>query len=144
MRSTCVAFLAAVCAAPGAGAGGPSGSYEIDAVLEIPNIGMPAWSGRRTVCLGSAADGLPMPLLSPNHPFAGCAPRDLERSGTALRYRIVCPGRDAARAVVAYELRPEGFTGEIAMVLGAKNMTLTERQVGRREGGCAEAAAAGR
>ena len=123
----------------------PSGAYAVTSVLEIPHVGGPAWHGTRFVCLGAARDeAIPVPVLTLNNPFAGCAARDLVRTATSLRYRIVCPGRDAARAVAAYRLRPDGFTGEIAMVLGAKDMTLTERQVGRREGGCAAAAAAGR
>ena len=134
--------MAALCVASAAGAAevGPRGYFAVETALEIPNVAGPAWRGTRFVCLG--AGRLPVPVLGPNNPFGDCAAQDLERTGTALRYRIVCAGRDAARAQARYELRPDGFGGEVAMVLGAKNMTLTERQVGRRQGDCTPAAAA--
>ena len=123
----------------------PSGGYAVTSELEIPHIGGPAWRGTRFVCLGAGGDtDLPVPVLALNNPFVGCVARDVERTATELRYRIVCAGRDAARAQASYRLGPDGFTGEIAMVLGAKNMTLTERQTGRREGDCLAAATAGR
>jgi hypothetical protein len=55
---------------------------------------------------------------------------------TGLRYAIHCPGRDAARAEARYRPAPDGFRGRVAMVLGAKNMTMTEVQTGRRLGAC--------
>ena len=45
---------------------------------------------------------------------------------------IMCEGRGAARAHAFYAVRPDGFSGRIAMVLGAKNMTMRELQVGHR------------
>ena len=146
MTSRRAAWLLALGIAGAAEAGEPqpSGGYAVTSELEIPHIGGPAWRGTRFVCLGADGEaGLPVPVLALNNPFAGCVGRDVVRTATALRYRIVCAGRDAARARASYRLGPDGFTGEIAMVLGAKNMTLTERQVGRREGECAAAAAAG-
>jgi hypothetical protein len=35
-----------------------------------------------------------------------------------------------------YELSPNAFNGRVAMVMGAKNMTMTEVQHGRRIGEC--------
>ena len=116
----------------------PAGSYAVDAALQIPNVSGPSWQGTRVLCLGLGAEPgrLPIPVLSPNSPFGGCEARDLERTATHLRYRIVCPGRDSARALASYELSADGFRGEVAMLLGGKNMTLTEHQVGRRLGVC--------
>ena len=48
----------------------------------------------------------------------------------------MCEGRGAARAHAIYAVRPDGFSGRIAMVLGAKNMTMRELQVGHRLGAC--------
>jgi hypothetical protein len=100
--------------------GQPQGSFAVDAALQIPNLNGPSWQGTRVLCLGadSEPDHLPIPVLSPNSPFAGCEARDLERTATLLRYRIVCPGRDSARALASYALSPDGFRGEVAMVLG--------------------------
>ena len=122
----------------------PPGAYAIDAALQIPNLNGPSWKATRYVCLDPSQPGLrmPVPVLSPNNPFGACAAEQLVRTDTELRYHIVCPGRGAARAEASYRLAPDGFRGQIAMVLGAKNMTLTEFQTGHRLGDCEPAAAA--
>ncbi len=61
---------------------------------------------------------------------------EVERDGDALRFAIACEGRGAARASAVYRLLPEAFEGRIAMVMGGKNMTMTEVQSGRRIGPC--------
>ena len=122
----------------------PPGAYAIDAALQIPNLNGPSWKATRHVCLDpdKPGAGLPVPVLSPNNPFAACWAEQPVRTGTELRYRIVCPGRGAARADAVYNFSPDGFRGRIAMVLGAKNMTLMELQTGHRLGDCGPAAAA--
>lgn len=134
-----------LCVASSAGATEPlpQGAFAIDAVLQIPNIYSPPWKATRYVCLdpGKSAALMPIPVLSPNNPFSACKAEQLVRTDAKLRYHIACPGRGAARAEASYVLSADGFRGQIAMVLGAKNMTLTEIQVGRRLGDCADAAA---
>ena len=143
MRTSRPAAALLLCLASGAAAGeAPDGSFAVAASLQIPNVGGPSWQGTRVLCLGAEPEHLPVPVLSPNSPFENCEARDLERTATHLRYRIVCPGRDSARALASYELTADGFRGEVAMLLGGKNMTLTEHQVGRRLGDCGAAAAA--
>lgn len=121
----------------------PQGAYAITATLEIPNINAPPWQATRYVCLdpGKAVAGLPVPVLSPNNPYGSCTAEALVRTPGGLRYHIACPGRGSARADASYLLSPDGFRGRIAMVLGAKNMTLTETQIGHRLGDCAPATA---
>jgi hypothetical protein len=53
-----------------------------------------------------------------------------------LEYDIVCPGRGAAKGHASYVVSDGTFAGRVAMVLGAKNMTMTEVQQGRRIGNC--------
>jgi hypothetical protein len=53
-----------------------------------------------------------------------------------LSFDILCDGRGAARARAVYTLMPRGFEGRIAMVMGGKNMTMTEVQAGHRVGSC--------
>lgn len=134
----------ALCLVTGAAAGEPlDGSFAVAAKLQIPNVSGPSWQGTSVLCLDAdpRSGRLPVPVLSPNSPFAGCEARDLERSATALRYRIVCAGRDSARALASYQLSAGGFRGEVEMLLGGKNMTLTEYQEGTRLGDCAAATA---
>jgi hypothetical protein len=80
-----------------------------------------------------------LPILSGNMPFKGCTIRALRSTTKVLEYDIVCPGRGAAKAHAVYTLSHGGFAARIFMTMGAKNMTMTEVQLGRRVGTCAVA-----
>jgi hypothetical protein len=118
-----------------------SGSYEITARLDLPHLERWAIDKIATVCLPSARSGreIPVPVLSANNPFAKCAAANLVTEGTTLQYDIVCPGRGAAKAHATYTFSPNKFSGHVAMVMGAKNMTMTEVQRARRVGDCGPA-----
>lgn len=112
-----------------------AGRYAITTRLELPHV--ERWAVERTeeVCL---RDGpLPIPVLSRGTGLAGCSAEGVRRAGRTLSYGIRCAGRDATRAEARYELEPEGFRGRVAIVMGAKNMTMTEMQTGRWLGPCA-------
>ena len=119
----------------------PSGSYELTARLELPHL--ERWGVDKTaiVCLSNSRgpDEIPVPVVSANNPFAKCSATNLVADGSKLEYDIVCPERGAARGHAVYELSSNAFTGRIAMVMGAKNMTMTEVQRGRRIGECSPA-----
>lgn len=117
------------------------GSYEITYRLELPHLERWAIGKRKTVCLTGAQQSV-LPVLSSNTPFAKCRAENWRRDGAELSYDIVCDGRASARAHAAYRIGPHEFTGRIAMVMGAKNMTMTEVQSGRRAGSCDLASAA--
>lgn len=118
------------------------GSYEITARLELPHL--ERWSVDKTtiVCLPSfrSGDKIPIPVISTNNPFAKCTASNLTADSTRLEYNIVCPGRDAAKAHATYILSLDTFSGRVAMVMGGKNMTMTEVQTARRIGECNPAA----
>ena len=115
-----------------------AGSYDVTYRLELPHVERWAVDKTRTICVAAAgaAPIAPLPVLSGNNPLATCPAANIRREGATLRFDIVCDGRNAARAHAAYTLTPGGFKGRIAMVMGAKNMTMTEVQVGRRVGSC--------
>ena len=120
----------------------PGGSYEVTARLEWPHL--ERWGVDKTtiICLPSSQSGdeIPVPVLSANNPFAGkCTATNLMADGLKLEYDIVCPERGAARGHAVYELSPNAFNGRVAMVMGAKNMTITEVQHARRIGECSPA-----
>jgi hypothetical protein len=124
------------------------GSYEVKIRLQIPNVWNWTADKTATICVrDGAVDDTPFAVLSGNNPLANCPARNVRRNGANLSFDILCEGRDAARARAVYTLMPRDFTGRIAMVMGGKNMTMTEVQVGHRMGDCdlAEASeAAGR
>ena len=122
------------------------GSYEVKVRLELPNVVNWAADKTTTICVANA-DGTndrPLPVLSTNNPLAKCPARNVRREGATLSFDIVCDGRGAARAHAVYTLMPGAFAGRIAMVMGGKNMTMTEVQAGRRIGSCDPASAAQR
>lgn len=115
-----------------------SGSYEVTFRLELPHLERWAIDVTKTLCLSRpmAGSGVPFPVLSPNTPFANCSPAHLAIDHGTMDYDIVCPGRGAARAHASYTVGPNGVAGRVAMVMGAKNMTMTEVQHLRRVGDC--------
>ncbi|MGB8047574.1 MAG: DUF3617 family protein, partial [Pseudolabrys sp.] len=65
-----------------------------------------------------------------------CSASNFTTHAGTFQYDILCPGRGAAKAHAIYELGPDKFAGRIAMVMGAKNMTMTEIQHAKRVGDC--------
>jgi hypothetical protein len=116
----------------------PGGAYEIVSRLELPHLERWALDHTTRVCLSGAprAEAIPIPVLSDNNPFARCAAANLVVNGASIEYDIVCPGRASAKAHASYMLEQDGFAGRVAMVMAAKNMTMTEVVRARRVGGC--------
>jgi len=120
-----------------------AGAYAIRHRLELPHV--ERWAVERidVACipetLGSEPPGAMLPILSANMPFKRCIAKAWQLNDKRLDYDIVCPGRGAAKAHATYVLSGDGFTARIFMTMGAKNMTMTEVQSGRRLGSCAVA-----
>lgn len=114
------------------------GAYQVRISVELPNVQNWAAATTATICLphGAGTSDAPLPVLSANNPLANCPALNIRRDGAVLSFDIVCDGRDAARARAVYTLMPRAFRGRIAMVMGGKNMTMTEVQVGHRVGSC--------
>ena len=144
-RALSIAILLAVGVAPrGTSAEEPlslGGSYQLTARLELPHLERWAVDKTTIVCLPKVRSGdeLPIPVISANTPFAKCTVANLTADGRKLEYDIVCPGRGAAKAHASYILSEDTFAGRVAMVMGGKNMTMTEVQQGHRIGECGPA-----
>jgi hypothetical protein len=117
------------------------GSYELTARLELPHLERWAVDKTTIVCLPNVRSGdeLPIPVVSTNNPFAKCSAANLAADSPKLEYDIVCPGRGAAKGHATYILSTGTFSGRVAMVMGGKNMTMTEIQQARRIGECGPA-----
>ena len=120
-----------------------AGAYEVKVRLEIPNVVNWTADKTETICVSDVpiATRPPLPVLSDNNPFEDCPARNILRDGRTLSFEIVCEGLNMAKARAAYTLAADRFEGRIAIVLGAKNMTMTEVQTGRRIGVCDPTAA---
>jgi hypothetical protein len=130
--------LAGIAAAEQSEAPLQGGSYEVTYRLELLHVESWAIDKTTTICVPDAQGSSPvaLPILSGNNPFQKCSAENFRRDGANLTYNIVCEGRDSAKARAAYTVAPGEFKGRIAMVMGGKNMTMTEVQVGRRVGSC--------
>ena len=115
-----------------------TGLYAITFRLELPHLERWAIEQTKNTCLSEreGSGKLPIPILSANHPFEMCTAANLTAGPARLEYEVVCPGRDAAGAHATYAFGPDGITGRVAMVMGAKNMTMTEVQHAKRVAGC--------
>ena len=114
-------MAAGAASAEPAASASPAGDYDVEVRMEIPNVDTWSWKSTTRLCLPHAGAGnMPIPVLSPNNPFGDCRAANVERDGTRLAYDIVCEGRGAARAHAIYAVRPDGFSGRIAMVLGRR------------------------
>jgi hypothetical protein len=120
----------------------PDGAYEMVIRLEAPHLESYAVDSVHRVCFaaGWATEAIPTPVESVYQLFASCAADHIERGVGAIEYDIVCPGRDSARAHASYHATDDGFVGRVAMVMGGKNMTMTEVVRARRLGACNETA----
>ncbi len=116
----------------------PVGSYALTTRLELPHLERWAIDKTTTVCLDghAAASQIPIPIMSANNPYAACAAANLVLDHGRLDYDVLCPGRDSAKAHATYVLGADQFVGRVDMVLGGKNMTMTEVQRAHRLGDC--------
>jgi hypothetical protein len=114
------------------------GAYEVTYRLEVPHVEQWAIDNTVRICVRRSGDqrGMALPVLSVNNPLSKCPASNIRQMGENLTYDIRCAGHDGAKAKAIYKLKPAGFQGRIAMVMGGKNMTFVEVQSGRRIGSC--------
>ena len=114
------------------------GLYDVEVHLHLPYILEVAPPTRVTRCLTATAiaSGRAFFVLSEN-PIKTCPLSDYRATATTARYRIRCPGPNAASAEGKFETTATGYYGTISMQMGGKNMTMSETQVAVRVGTCA-------
>jgi hypothetical protein len=113
------------------------GLYAIEVRLGLPNVLVvgPPRQLTRCVTAGEIASGRAFFVRSEN-PIGACEQVDVAVTGTAVRYRIRCPGPNASSADAEFETGDRGYRGTIRMTMGGKNMTMSETQVATRVGDC--------
>jgi hypothetical protein len=114
------------------------GQYRVTVRIEMPHIeDTGAATKVDSICVPEGGIGRHgLPALSDLNPLRKCpASNVLQKAGT-LSFNIVCPGNDAAVGSARYTMQTDRFDGAIAVKMGGKNMTMIERQTGRRVGNC--------
>ncbi len=117
------------------------GLYEVHFRLELPHLEKYAIDQKTTICVDQGTPQWhdpPVPLLSQNDIFETCRIENVRKDSAGFSYEIVCPGRGSARAIADYVTTPNQFKSRVSIMQGAKNMTMTEVQSGRRIGSCNE------
>src|SRR5262245_54815308 len=114
------------------------GEYRVRVRLELPNVEDTSDAARwERICVTAGHSGTrALIVLSDSNPLRKCPVSNVRDDGDTLTYDIVCPGSDAAVGAARYSLRADSFEGAIVVKMGGKNMTMIERQSGRRAGSC--------
>lgn len=111
------------------------GEYEVQMRLELPHVeGMGVQRTEKLCITGGGTHGIV--VLSENNPLARCPASNIKESGGQLTFDLICEGHNQAVAWARFQLGPDRFAGAFDMKMGGKNMTMTERQTGRRIGTC--------
>jgi len=114
------------------------GLYEITVNLELPNVvatGVGPSTLRRCITADDLRTGNAFGVLGQN-PIRACPLKDYSISANQALYRIECAGPNAPHAAGVFDLAPGSYRGVITMNMGGKNMTMSERQRGKRIGAC--------
>ena len=127
--------------APAAGApagvvvGLPEGAYRVAVHIVIPNVETRDYDFETEICWRGVDDpAMPLGPLGPG-PVARC-PSQAQETPEGLSVTTACEGPNAGFATATYATTAGGFSGQVAINLGGKNMTLGERQRGTRTGDC--------
>ena len=114
------------------------GAYQVQMQLELPHLEDMNVSKTSTICITDApTHGLV--VLSDNNPLARCPASNVRKEVHTLTFDVVCEGQNQGIAWAKFTLHRDQFQGAFDMKMGGKNMTMTERQRGRRIGACTEA-----
>ena len=113
------------------------GDYEVQMKLELPHIENAAVTKTSRICVTQGGTH-GIVVLSGNNPLVTCPASDIRQNGDELTFDLICEGRNQAVAWAKFKLGSDFFTGAFDMKMGGKNMTMTERQTGKRVGDCAK------
>ncbi|MGI9387931.1 MAG: DUF3617 domain-containing protein [Methyloligellaceae bacterium] len=115
------------------------GLYEIEVSVELPHLTNPAATQKVSMCITDAqsAGHATFQILS-EMPIAKCPTSPISFGGGKAEFRVICPGKRAAHALAKFSISTDAFDGTIRMNMGGKNMTVIERQKGKRIGTCGE------
>lgn len=141
MRTVLSTFLVGLALSPLQVAAGEKplepGQYEIQMRLELPHLEDQAATKTTSVCV-TAEPSHGLVVLSDNNPLAQCPIKNVRQTGEVLAFDIICEGENQGVASAIFNLGGDRFSGVITMKMGGKNMTMTERQTGKRTGPCSE------
>ncbi len=111
------------------------GAYRVAVHIALPNVETRDYDFETVICWRGTADpAMPLGPLGPG-PLATC-PAEARETEEGVAVTTACPGPNAGFAIADYRRTPDGFSGQVQMNLGGKNMTLAELQRATRTGDC--------
>jgi Protein of unknown function (DUF3617) len=115
------------------------GLYEITLRVELPNVLAAAEERklRRCISLAEIEEHDAFQIHSEN-PLAKCPRSPMCLGDGQAGFQVFCPGRTVRYAEAMFNNSAQHFSGRILMNMGGKNMTVIERQEGRRIGACSK------
>jgi hypothetical protein len=136
------ALMAGACAAAGATApvALPAGEYDLTTDTLLPHLeeALRYATTRARQCL-QAPDATELFPLLRHQAFTGCALRPDAQSDDGLHFTLHCANAQAATGSAVFELDANRVSAVLALKMGGKNMTLSQRLHGPRIGACAAA-----
>jgi Protein of unknown function (DUF3617) len=113
------------------------GLYRVEVRIALPNVQDVAAPAvlERCVTRDDLESGRAFSVLSDN-PLKACELLDYRVSGDTAAFRIACPGPNRGFAAGVFRTTATAYRGTIQMNMGAKNMTMSETQIGTRIGDC--------
>ena len=137
-----IALACGVCVSPTAWSDAPDpllkpGLYQVEVRIGLPNVQDTVAPIVLTRCVRPTdlRSGQAFFVLSDN-PLKNCELLDYEVTADTAVYRIACPGPNRGSAVAVFDFSSAAYHGNIKMNMGAKNMTMSETQAGKRVGDC--------
>lgn len=113
------------------------GLYEIKVRVELPNVIDPAHEALSRRCITRADLSRHDPFqIESETPLKKCQRTPICMGGAKAGFQVVCGGGTGGVADGQFTLSNNQFSGTIKMNMGGKNMTVVERQSGRRVGDC--------
>ena len=118
----------------------PPGEYELTTETVLPHLeeALRYATTRARQCLRAPEASALFPLL--RHPaFTGCGLLPDAQADDGLHFTLHCANPDAASGSAVFALEGGRVAAVLALKMGGKNMTLSQRVQGPRVGPCAEA-----
>ena len=118
----------------------PPGEYELTTETVLPHLeeALRYATTRARQCLHAPQASALFPLL--RHPaLTGCGLLPDAQADDGLHFKLQCANPEAASGSAVFELDGARLAAVLALKMGGKNMTLSQRVHGPRVGPCAEA-----
>lgn len=114
-----------------------AGQYEVTAQTLLPNLeeNLRYATTRTRHCLATQEATDLFPILR-HEAFTGCKLVSESSAHAELGFTLHCANPGAATGAAKFNIAANGFSAELVVKMGGKNMTLSQRLIASRVGSC--------